>query len=144
MDLHFPKIGKHPDISLEPSRGVSELLWVHWLVCFHSQCLPADTLAIYSMSEQTQLDGQRLTELCPTMLQQLDAGSCKLQKEVLLISDPPPRPTGAEGELRPVTLRLSVNCTYEHVCINSLSVLLRVCHCFSIWRSFLLFSFLPL
>ncbi|XP_035022181.2 metal cation symporter ZIP14 isoform X1 [Hippoglossus stenolepis] len=61
-----------------------------------SKCLPADTLAIYNISEQTQLDGHRLTKLCPTMLQQLGAGSCKVQKEEMLISEPPPRPTGAE------------------------------------------------
>ncbi|XP_069379351.1 metal cation symporter ZIP14 isoform X1 [Paralichthys olivaceus] len=61
-----------------------------------SKCLPADTLAIYSISEQSQLDGQGLTELCPTMLQQLGAGSCKVQKEDTLSTDPPPRPSGAE------------------------------------------------
>ncbi|XP_062237778.1 metal cation symporter ZIP14 isoform X2 [Platichthys flesus] len=61
-----------------------------------SKCLAADTLAIYNISEQTRLDGQGLTELCPTMLQQLDAGSCKVQKEEMLPIEPPPRPTGAE------------------------------------------------
>uniref|UniRef100_A0A3Q3KKA0 Metal cation symporter ZIP14 n=1 Tax=Monopterus albus TaxID=43700 RepID=A0A3Q3KKA0_MONAL len=63
---------------------------------FYLQCLPADTLAIYSISEQSQLDGQRLQELCPTMLQQLDAGSCKTQKEEGLSNDTSPRPSDAE------------------------------------------------
>ncbi|XP_018544009.1 metal cation symporter ZIP14 isoform X1 [Lates calcarifer] len=59
-----------------------------------SKCLPADTLAIYSISEQSRLDGQHLKELCPTMLQQLDAGTCKNQKEETLSSGP--RPSDAE------------------------------------------------
>ncbi|GLD54417.1 zinc transporter ZIP14-like isoform X1 [Lates japonicus] len=59
-----------------------------------SKCLPADTLAIYSISEQSRLDGQHLKELCPTMLQQLDAGTCRNQKEETLSSGP--RPSDAE------------------------------------------------
>ncbi|XP_049434509.1 metal cation symporter ZIP14 isoform X2 [Epinephelus fuscoguttatus] len=61
-----------------------------------SKCLPADTLAIYSISEQSRLDGQGLRELCPTMLQQLDAGTCKAQKEEESSSDPSARPSDAE------------------------------------------------
>uniref|UniRef100_A0A3B4Z3Z7 Metal cation symporter ZIP14 n=1 Tax=Stegastes partitus TaxID=144197 RepID=A0A3B4Z3Z7_9TELE len=60
-----------------------------------SKCLPADTLAVYSISEQSRLDGPGLQELCPTMLQQLDAGNCRVQKEEEL-SDASPRPTDAE------------------------------------------------
>ncbi|XP_028269397.1 metal cation symporter ZIP14 isoform X2 [Parambassis ranga] len=62
----------------------------------HSKCLPADTLAIYSIGEQSRLDGRGLQELCPTMLQQLDAGTCKAQKEEEQSSDASPRPTDAE------------------------------------------------
>uniref|UniRef100_A0A1A7WQH1 Solute carrier family 39 (Zinc transporter), member 14 n=1 Tax=Iconisemion striatum TaxID=60296 RepID=A0A1A7WQH1_9TELE len=61
-----------------------------------SKCLPADTLAIYSISEQSRLDEQGLQKLCPTMLQQLDAGSCKGRKEEEPSPDPSPRPTDAE------------------------------------------------
>ncbi|XP_068460553.1 metal cation symporter ZIP14 [Clinocottus analis] len=61
-----------------------------------SKCLPADTLAVYSISEQSRLDEQGLRELCPTMLQQLDAGTCRVQKEEESSVDPSPRPTGAE------------------------------------------------
>ncbi|XP_047448570.1 metal cation symporter ZIP14 isoform X2 [Mugil cephalus] len=60
-----------------------------------SKCLPADTLAMYSFSEQSQLDGRGLQELCPTMLQQLDAGTCKAQKQEEP-ADVSPRPTDAE------------------------------------------------
>ncbi|XP_060894234.1 metal cation symporter ZIP14 isoform X2 [Labrus mixtus] len=59
----------------------------------HSKCLPADTLAMYSISEQSQLDGQGLQKLCPTMLQQLDAGTCRAHKEEELAS---PRPSDVE------------------------------------------------
>ncbi|KAJ4941678.1 hypothetical protein JOQ06_011555, partial [Pogonophryne albipinna] len=59
-----------------------------------SKCLAADTLAIYSISEQSRLDGRGLQELCPTMLQQLDAGTCRAQKEEE--SSIGPRPTDAE------------------------------------------------
>ncbi|XP_044052191.1 metal cation symporter ZIP14 isoform X2 [Siniperca chuatsi] len=62
----------------------------------HSTCLAADTLAIYSISEQSRLDGQGLQELCPTMLQQLDAGTCRVQNKEELSSDTSPRPTDAE------------------------------------------------
>ncbi|XP_062418612.1 metal cation symporter ZIP14 isoform X2 [Pungitius pungitius] len=61
-----------------------------------SKCLPAATLALYSISEQSRLDGQGLRELCPTMLQQLDAGTCRAHKEEESIAEPSPRPTGAE------------------------------------------------
>ncbi|XP_041855172.1 metal cation symporter ZIP14 isoform X1 [Melanotaenia boesemani] len=60
-----------------------------------SKCLPADTLAIYSISEQSRLDGQGFQKLCPSMLQQLDAGTCRAQKEELS-SDTSPRPSDAE------------------------------------------------
>uniref|UniRef100_A0A3B5M3I2 Metal cation symporter ZIP14 n=1 Tax=Xiphophorus couchianus TaxID=32473 RepID=A0A3B5M3I2_9TELE len=55
-----------------------------------------DTLAIYSISEQSRLDGPGLQELCPTMLQQLDAGTCKTKKGEELNTDPAPRPSDAE------------------------------------------------
>ncbi|XP_056274562.1 metal cation symporter ZIP14 isoform X1 [Pseudoliparis swirei] len=61
-----------------------------------SKCLPADTLAVYSISEQSRLDGQGLWELCPTMLQQLDAGTCRAQKEEESVIEPAPRPTDGE------------------------------------------------
>ncbi|XP_029999847.1 metal cation symporter ZIP14 isoform X1 [Sphaeramia orbicularis] len=61
-----------------------------------SKCLPADTLAVYSISEQSRLDGQGFQELCPTLLQQLDAGSCKGGKEEELSTDNSPRPSDAE------------------------------------------------
>ncbi|KAG7234260.1 hypothetical protein INR49_003322 [Caranx melampygus] len=61
-----------------------------------SKCLTADTLAIYSISEQSRLDGQRLQELCPTMLQQLDAGTCRGQKDEAQSGDASPRPSDAE------------------------------------------------
>ncbi|XP_041642991.1 metal cation symporter ZIP14 isoform X2 [Cheilinus undulatus] len=59
----------------------------------HSKCLPTDTLAMFSISEQSRLDGRGLQELCPTMLQQLDAGTCRAHKEEELAS---PRPSDAE------------------------------------------------
>lgn len=61
-----------------------------------SKCLPADTLAIYSMSEESRLDGRGFQELCPTMLQQLDAGSCRAHKGEEQSSDTYPRPSDAE------------------------------------------------
>ncbi|XP_054466593.1 metal cation symporter ZIP14 [Anoplopoma fimbria] len=61
-----------------------------------SKCLPADTLAIYSIGEQSRVDEQGLRELCPTMLQQLDAGTCRAQKEEESSVDPSPRPTDGE------------------------------------------------
>ncbi|XP_041757491.2 metal cation symporter ZIP14 isoform X1 [Coregonus clupeaformis] len=61
-----------------------------------SKCLPADTLAVYSISEQSHLDGRGLQELCPTMLQQLDAGACGEEKGEELIIDLPSKPTAAE------------------------------------------------
>uniref|UniRef100_A0A3B5LUL2 Metal cation symporter ZIP14 n=1 Tax=Xiphophorus couchianus TaxID=32473 RepID=A0A3B5LUL2_9TELE len=69
---------------------------IDWFQCLLSQCLPADTLAIYSISEQSRLDGPGLQELCPTMLQQLDAGTCKTKKGEELNTDPAPRPSDAE------------------------------------------------
>ena len=62
------------------------------------QCLPADTLAVYSISEQSRLDGRGLQELCPTMLPQLDAGNCGAEPREELNVDLPPRPTDSEGE----------------------------------------------
>nr|XP_040052668.1 metal cation symporter ZIP14 isoform X2 [Gasterosteus aculeatus aculeatus] len=61
-----------------------------------SKCLPADTLAVYSIGEQSRLDEQGLRELCPTMLQQLDAGTCRGRKEEESSAEPSPRPTDAE------------------------------------------------
>ncbi|XP_008334314.1 metal cation symporter ZIP14 isoform X1 [Cynoglossus semilaevis] len=61
-----------------------------------SKCLPSDTLAIYSISEQSRLDGQGLQELCPTMLQQLGAGTCRMQTDETSSSDISPRPSDAE------------------------------------------------
>ncbi|XP_076005564.1 metal cation symporter ZIP14 isoform X2 [Genypterus blacodes] len=60
-----------------------------------SKCFTADTLASYNISEHSRLDERGFKELCPTMLQQLDAGTCGAQKEEEL-SEPPPRPSGAE------------------------------------------------
>lgn len=73
-------------------------------MCFDLQCLPADTLAIYSINEQSRLDGQHLQELCPTMLQQLDVGTCRTQNEEELSSEIAPRPSDAEGEHSVVVL----------------------------------------
>ncbi|XP_056131886.1 metal cation symporter ZIP14 [Lampris incognitus] len=61
-----------------------------------SKCLPADTLAVYSIGEQSRLDGRGLQELCPTMLQQLDAGACGAEKEEELSIDTAARPSDAE------------------------------------------------
>ncbi|KAL3975284.1 echinoderm microtubule-associated protein-like 1/2 [Sarotherodon galilaeus] len=61
-----------------------------------SKCLPADTLAIYSISEESRLDGRDFQELCPTMLQQLDAGSCRAHKGEEQSSDTSPRPSDGE------------------------------------------------
>lgn len=62
------------------------------------QCLPADKLAIYSVSEQSRLDEQGFLELCPTMLQQLATGTCRLQGKEELSADASPRPTDTEGK----------------------------------------------
>lgn len=62
----------------------------------NSKCLPPDTLAIYQIGEQSQLNGQRLQELCPTMLQQLDSGSCRRLQEDEPSTENSPRPTYAE------------------------------------------------
>ncbi|XP_023813880.1 zinc transporter ZIP14 isoform X3 [Oryzias latipes] len=61
-----------------------------------SKCLPADTLALYSISERSRLDGRGLQKLCPTMLQQLSAGSCRAEPEAGLSTDSASRPTDAE------------------------------------------------
>ncbi|XP_061762018.1 metal cation symporter ZIP14 isoform X3 [Nerophis ophidion] len=61
-----------------------------------SKCLPADTLALYSMDEHSRLDGWGLHTLCPTLLQQLDAGTCRAQKEEEPSTQVSPRPTDAE------------------------------------------------
>ncbi|XP_051924949.1 metal cation symporter ZIP14 [Hippocampus zosterae] len=62
----------------------------------NSKCLPENTLAIYSMGEQSRLDGRGLQELCPTMLQQLDAGACRARAQDQLGGDASPRPTDTE------------------------------------------------
>nr|XP_057926198.1 metal cation symporter ZIP14 isoform X3 [Doryrhamphus excisus] len=62
----------------------------------NSKCLPADTLALYRMSEQSRLDGRGLQELCPSMLQQLDAGACRAHQEEEPSGDVSPRPSDAE------------------------------------------------
>ncbi|XP_077377659.1 metal cation symporter ZIP14 isoform X2 [Festucalex cinctus] len=61
-----------------------------------SKCLPEEKLSIYSMGEQSRLDGPDLQELCPTMLQQLDAGACRAHSKDELSGDSSPRPTDAE------------------------------------------------
>ncbi|XP_037536041.1 metal cation symporter ZIP14 [Nematolebias whitei] len=61
-----------------------------------TECLPADTLAFYSISEQSRLDGSGLQKLCPTMLQHLDSGACKRKKEEEPDPDSSPRPSDAE------------------------------------------------
>lgn len=55
-------------------------------------------LAIYSVSEQSRLDGQGFLKLCPTMLQQLDAGTCALQGKEELGGEASARPTNTEGK----------------------------------------------
>ncbi|XP_037114958.1 metal cation symporter ZIP14 isoform X2 [Syngnathus acus] len=62
----------------------------------NSKCLPEDKLAIYSMGEQSRLDGRGLRDLCPTMLQQLDAGACRAHDRAEPSGDTSPRPTDAE------------------------------------------------
>ena len=79
------------------------------------QCLASDTLAVYNFSEQSRLDGQSLQMFCPTMLQQLDANSCGMEKEEGLSSEPAPRPTGLEGELWNA---LSVTCSIFKYSVN--------------------------
>lgn len=69
--------------------------------------MPADKLAMYSISEQSRLDGQGFLELCPTMLQQLDAGTCSVQSKEEPSGDASPRPTDSEGKHR---LCVNVNC----------------------------------
>ncbi|XP_024113794.1 metal cation symporter ZIP14 isoform X1 [Oryzias melastigma] len=61
-----------------------------------SKCLPADTLALYSISERSRLDGPSLQKLCPTMLQQLYAGRCRAEPEEGLSPDSSSRPSDAE------------------------------------------------
>uniref|UniRef100_A0A3Q2PFN5 Metal cation symporter ZIP14 n=1 Tax=Fundulus heteroclitus TaxID=8078 RepID=A0A3Q2PFN5_FUNHE len=82
-------LARYGDNSTITVPQLRSLLWLmpSWFInltdssqCFLFQCLPADTLAIYSISEQSRLDGQGLQKLCPTMLQQLDAGTCKANK----------------------------------------------------------------
>lgn len=51
------------------------------------------------MGEQSRLDGRGLQELCPTMLQQLDAGACRARAQDQLGGDTSPRPTDAEGTM---------------------------------------------
>uniref|UniRef100_A0A8C2PNZ1 Metal cation symporter ZIP14 n=1 Tax=Cyprinus carpio TaxID=7962 RepID=A0A8C2PNZ1_CYPCA len=59
-----------------------------------SQCLAADTLAAYGMSEQSLIDERGLQEICPTMIQQLDSQACKTRQNQE--SETSPRPTYAE------------------------------------------------
>ncbi|KTF90426.1 hypothetical protein cypCar_00025489 [Cyprinus carpio] len=59
-----------------------------------SQCLAADTLAAYGMSEQSLIDERGLQEICPTMIQQLDSQACKTRQDQE--SETSPRPTYAE------------------------------------------------
>lgn len=88
---------KHVNLSLHPGYMMLACVGSLW-VCFLFQCLPADTLAIYSFSEESRLDGRGFQALCPTMLQQLDAGSCRAHKGEEQSSDTSPRPSDAEGE----------------------------------------------
>lgn len=70
----------------------------NWNLCpvLCSQCLAADTLAAYGMSEQSRIDERGLREICPTMIQQLDSQACKTQQDQE--SETSPRPTDAEGK----------------------------------------------
>uniref|UniRef100_H2N028 Metal cation symporter ZIP14 n=1 Tax=Oryzias latipes TaxID=8090 RepID=H2N028_ORYLA len=52
----------------------------------------------FNISERSRLDGRGLQKLCPTMLQQLSAGSCRAEPEAGLSTDSASRPTDAEGE----------------------------------------------
>lgn len=61
-----------------------------------SRCLSTDTLAGFQIDEQSLVTGQRLQELCPTMLQELGAGSCKGLSEEGTSAENSPRPTDAE------------------------------------------------
>lgn len=71
----------------------------NWNLCpvLCSQCLAADTLAVYGISEQSHIDERGLQEICPTMLQQLDSQACKTQQDQE--SEASPRPTDAEGKI---------------------------------------------
>ncbi|XP_019744033.1 zinc transporter ZIP14-like, partial [Hippocampus comes] len=82
----------------------------------NSKCLPEDTLAIYSMGEQSRLDGRGLQELCPTMLQQLDAGACRARAQDQLGSDTSPRPTDAEVD------GWNGRCTVRPLCVTLISL----------------------
>uniref|UniRef100_A0A3B3DAI3 Metal cation symporter ZIP14 n=1 Tax=Oryzias melastigma TaxID=30732 RepID=A0A3B3DAI3_ORYME len=52
-----------------------------------AESAPANTLALYSISERSRLDGPSLQKLCPTMLQQLYAGRCRAEPEEGLNQD---------------------------------------------------------
>lgn len=67
------------------------------LQCASWQCLAADVLGVYSIREQSRLDSAGLYQLCPVMLQQLEAGTCRTHKEEQ-DGDGPPRPTYSEGQ----------------------------------------------
>lgn len=54
-------------------------------------------LGVYSIGEQSRLDGAGLHQLCPVMLQQLDAGTCRTHKEEQG-GDASPRPSDTEGQ----------------------------------------------
>ncbi|KAJ8285928.1 hypothetical protein GJAV_G00032570 [Gymnothorax javanicus] len=64
-----------------------------------STCLPADTLlGAHGLDERSRLDGRGLQEVCPTILQQLDAGNCGTEKKKEPANDVPPEagPSPAE------------------------------------------------
>lgn len=77
-------LSKGPEISTAPTTPPNS-----------STCLSADTLSVFQMGEQSHLDGQRLQELCPTLLQQLGTGSCRgsINQGTQDVS---PRPSDAE------------------------------------------------
>ncbi|XP_055367137.1 metal cation symporter ZIP14 isoform X2 [Betta splendens] len=83
-------------LSQGQSKGDGQLSTTNRPKANNSKCLPEDALASYSISEQSRLDGQGFRELCPTMLQQLDAGTCRSQKQDELSTDPSQRPSDAE------------------------------------------------
>uniref|UniRef100_A0A3Q2YSD4 Metal cation symporter ZIP14 n=1 Tax=Hippocampus comes TaxID=109280 RepID=A0A3Q2YSD4_HIPCM len=91
--------GDNSTITVPQLRSLLALLSQGDADAVRQNCLPEDTLAIYSMGEQSRLDGRGLQELCPTMLQQLDAGACRARAQDQLGSDTSPRPTDAEGTM---------------------------------------------
>ncbi|KAJ8263512.1 hypothetical protein COCON_G00159690 [Conger conger] len=64
-----------------------------------STCLSADVLlGTHGLDEQSRLDSRGLQEVCPTILQQLDAGDCGAEKKKEPTNDAPPEagPSPAE------------------------------------------------